>query len=187
MAPKTKTPTDAATAAPTTPAELAPADTTPTSSDPATAAEDETGAVDAAIVLAVPGGGGLIRGVQASDMLELYNGFERAPMHVKLAEGDVVTGRFVRFGRTPGKDTIDPLTGEVAPKVYDTVVIDCGGSVGPIQFLSAHELHRQLIDTPPGTVVRITRGRTEQAGARVVTRYVVGFLRRPLPGEAAGR
>lgn len=169
----------------------APVDTGTTSNPTAPAgnvadtAEDDTGALPVELVLAnAPGG--LTRAESPEQIANVMTGWDRAPIHIKLREGDVLTGQYRGTGKKRGREKVDELTGEVTPTEYDCILLDCGGTVGLVSFLSAYELADGLhnLRVKEGDTVRIIRGKTEyvEAIGRVVTRYMVGCLaRKPDP------
>ena len=157
-------------------------------------AELDTDAAPVELVLSTAAaGGGLMRLEKPEDITNVLAGWERAPIHVKLSENDVITGEFRGFGKKRGKEKIDELTGEVTPVEYDAVLMDCGGTVGLVSFLSAYELADGIhnLRIKPGDMMRVIRGKTEYVEkiGRVVTRYAVACLKRkpdPIVRDAKG-
>jgi hypothetical protein len=108
------------------------------------------------------------------DAARAFAGYELAPVFIRLEEGDMVAGQFVREGAVASsEEETDPVTGEIRRKSLPTVILRT--SYGLVEFLSAHELRRSLAGVREGTDVRILRGREVSRGKNRVTEYRVGF------------
>lgn len=107
-----------------------------------------------------------------------FAGMEMAPRFVEPEEGDMLYGRFVRFGETELSETEpDKLTGELRRKKVGTVIL--ASTSNPrikVEFLTSHELDRVLKGNE-GKAVRLLRGakRDTGKGGRQVTDWMIGF------------